>query len=446
MFLRQLEPRTARTNSEVLNFALWPFAVMTAIHQIFVMGTNFNVTDDFAPVYKASLAFLHGHAIYNDNVNLTDPHYLYPPGGTLVIAPLAFIDPMHSKWCFVALNAVAIIIAWYLMLKLFKLSVKHWAAPLTLLLMFASETVINTLAFGNVNGCVLLAEVLFIVLLIKRKDLWAGAIMGLTLTVKPTLAPMLLIPLLRRQWKVFIPAVGVPVVLTALALPLIKDPMDYLRRTLPYSIQARDYFNSSIPGTAAYWGLPSPLVWAIRIAMGVLVAVSIWLLYRYYRNDEVFFICTSTGVLLVGEYLISGLGQQYYSMTLFPFLMTIALRNSVLRNWPAWLAIFGFTTYDKWLLDHWQSLGRDLEYLRITFGWGLLLIVTFCVLGDRYLAARRDGRLGTGIDPLFLLPERGAAPLPEVTDPVPGTVDERESLEEDDDLSAVAEPERSVAR
>jgi arabinofuranan 3-O-arabinosyltransferase len=93
-------------------------------------------------------------------------------------------------------------------------------------------------------------------------------------------------------------------------------------------------------------------------------------------------------------------------MMLFPFLMTVVLPNSVLRNWPAWLAIFGFTTYDKWLLDHWQSLGRDLEYLRVTFGWGLLLIVTFCVLVDRYLAARREGRLDSGIDPVYLLSER----------------------------------------
>lgn len=404
VFLRQLEPRTARTTSEVLNFALWPFAVLTVIRQAFVMGTNFNVTDDFAPVYKASMAFLHSRPIYSDNFDLVDPHYLYPPGGTLLIAPLAWIDPMHSKWCFVALNVVALLVAWYLMLRLFGFGIESVAAPLTLLLMFASETVINTLAFGNVNGCILLAEVLFIMLLIRRRDLWAGLIMGLTITVKPTLAPMLLIPLMRRQWKVFITALGVPVVLTAIALPLINDPMDYLRKTLPYSLKARDYFNSSIQGTAAYWGLPSALVWAIRIGMGVLVLISLWLLYRYCRDNELFFICTSAGVLLTAEFLISGLGQQYYSMVLFPFLMTVVLPNSVLRNWPAWLAIFGFTTFDKWLLDHWQSLGRDLEYLRVTFGWGLLLIVTFCVLGDRYLVARREGRLDSGIEPAYLLP------------------------------------------
>ncbi|MBF6065504.1 DUF2029 domain-containing protein [Nocardia terpenica] len=404
VFLRQLEPRTARTAAEVLNFALWPFAIMTMLHQVIVKATNFTITDDFAPVYNASLAFLNHNPVYNENFDLVDPHYLYPPSGTLLIAPLAIIDPEKSKWCFVALNAVAIVLAWYLLLRLFKFSIRSWAAPLLLLLMFASETVINTLAFGNVNGCLLLAEVVFFHLLLKRRDLWAGVVMGLTIAVKPTLAPLLLIPLVRKQWQVFITAIGVPVVLTAVAWPLIKDPMDFVHRTGPYILKSRDYFNSAIVGNATYYGLPTGLIWGIRIVMGVLVLISLWLLYRYYRNDDLFFICTASGVILTASFLLPGLGQQYYSMMLFPFLMTVVLRNSVLRNWPAWLAIFGFMTYDKWLLDHWQSTGRALEYLRVTFGWGLLLVVVFCVLGDRYLAARREGRLDSGIDPAFLLP------------------------------------------
>ncbi|MFF0487991.1 glycosyltransferase family 87 protein [Nocardia sp. NPDC004068] len=411
VLFRQLEPRTARTTAEVLNFVLWPFAVMTVLHQVFVKATNFTITDDFAPVYRASLAFLNGRAVYNENFDYVDPHYLYPPSGTLLIAPLAIIDPQASKWCFMGLNAIAIVLAWYLLLRLFGFRLSSPAAPLLLLLMFASETVINTLAFGNVNGCVLLAEVVFIHLLLKRRDLLAGVVMGLTIAVKPTLAPLLLIPIMRGQWKVLITSVGVPVVLNAVAWPLITDPMDFVNRTLPYLLKSRDYFNSAIVGNASYYGLPVWLTWTIRLSVGVLVLVSLWLLYRYCREDELFFVCTSTGILLTALFLLSGLGQQYYSMMLFPFLMTVVLRNSVLRNWPAWLAIFGFMTYDKWLLDHWQSTGRALEYLRVTFGWGLLLIVTFCVLGDRYLAARREGRLDGGIEPAFLLEDSAPRPV-----------------------------------
>ncbi|NNH71206.1 DUF2029 domain-containing protein [Nocardia uniformis] len=411
VFLRQLEPRTARTTSEVLNFALWPIAILTVLNRVFIKAVNGSITDDFRPVYNASLAFLNHKAIYTANFDSTDPHYLYPPSGTLLIAPLAILDPERSRWCFILLNAAAIILAAYLLLRLFNFTVNSVAAPALLLAMFMSETVINTLVFTNVNGCILLAEVVFIHLLLQRRDLWAGVIMGLAIAVKgPILAPLLLIALVRGQWKVFPTAIAVPVALNLIAWPLIVDWKEFWTHTLPYLSETRDYFNSAIVGNAAYYGVADWLTWIIRLSLAALVLISLWLLYRYYRDDEVFFICTSSGLLLTGTFLLSSLGQMYYSMLVFPFLMTVVLRNSVLRNWPAWVAIFGFMSYDKWLSDRWQSSGRTLEYLRTTFGWGLLLIVVFCVLGDRYLAARREGRLREGqtLDPAWMHPEADA--------------------------------------
>jgi arabinofuranan 3-O-arabinosyltransferase len=383
----------------VIKFALWPLAVMTVLNRVFIKAVNGFITDDFKPVYNASLAFLNHHPVYTANYDLVDPHYLYPPSGTLLIAPLALIDPEKSRWCFILLNAAAIILAWYLLLKLFKFTLSSMAAPILLLAMFSSETVINTLVFTNVNGCVLVAEVAFLMLLLARRDLWAGAILGLSIAVKPTLAPLVLIAAARGQWKVFYTAIGVPLTLTAIAWPLSADPDKFFTRTARYLADPRDYFNSAIVGNAAYYGLPLWLSWGIRILMGALVLISLWLLYRYYRDDELFFVTTASGVLMTAEFLLNSLGQMYYSMMLFPLLMSVVLRNSVMRNWPAWLAVFGFMSYDKWLSDRWQGVGRNLEYLRITFGWGLLLIVIACVLGDRYLAARREGRLRFGIDP-----------------------------------------------
>ena len=43
--------------------------------------------------------------------------------------------------------------------------------------------------------------------------------------------------------------------------------------------------------------------------------------------------------------------------------------------------------------------GRALQYLKITYGWSLLLIVVFTVLYFRYLDAKADNRLDDGIDP-----------------------------------------------
>ncbi|MBC7302880.1 MAG: DUF2029 domain-containing protein [Nocardia sp.] len=429
MLFRQLEPRTARTSAEVIKFALWPFAVMMVLNRVFIKAINGFVTDDFRPVYNASFEFLNGRPLYTADFSSVDPHYLYYPSGTLLIAPVAIIEYELSRWLFIGLNAAAIVLAWYLLLRLFKFGFGSIAAPALLLAMFSSETVTNTLVFTNVNGCLLLAEMLFITLLLARRDLWAGVALGLSIAVKPTLAPLLLVAAVRGQWKVFITALGVPLALNAIAWPLSKDPEKFVTHVMPYLSETRDYFNSSVGGSGLYYGLPDWLTLLVKVVMAGVVAVSLWLLWRYYRQDELFFVTTFSGVLLTAWFLLPSLGQMYYSMMLFPFLMTVVLRNSVLRNWPAWLAIFGFMTYDKWLSDRWQDVGRNLEYLRVTFGWGLLLIVVFCVLGDRYLAARREGRLEFGIDPAWMASapdSRQGTDEPAPVVPAAGTTPHRE--------------------
>ncbi|MDH6291213.1 glycosyltransferase family 87 protein [Rhodococcus sp. NM-2] len=403
VFLRQLEPRTGRTANEVINFALWPIAVMTVLHRVVVKAVNGYITDDFRPVYNAALAFLNGRPVYAANFNWVDPHYLYPPSGTLLMAPIAVIDPEKSRWLFIIANAIAIVIALYLLLRLFGLGLNSIAAPILLLATFSSETVTNTLVFTNINGLVLLGEIAFLVLLMKRKDMWSGVAIGLTFAVKPILAPLLLLPLVRGQWKVFVTAIGIPLILTAVAWPLSADPMDFVRHTVPYLMESRDYFNSAIVGNGKYYGLPTALIWALRGVFTAIVLSSLWLLYRYYRHDELFFVVTTSGVLLTASWLLGSLGQMYYSMMLFPLLMSVVLKNSVMRNWPAWLAVYGFMSYDSWLSSRFIEAGRTAEYMKTTLGWSLMLLVVFGVLTVRYVTARREGRLDRGIDPAFLL-------------------------------------------
>jgi arabinofuranan 3-O-arabinosyltransferase len=413
VFLRHLEPRTGRTPHEVINFALWPIAVMTVLHRVVVKAVNGYITDDFRPVYNAALAFLNRRPVYTANFDWVDPHYLYPPSGTLLMAPIAIIDPEKSRWLFILANTIAIVIALYLLLRLFGLGLNSIAAPILLFATFTSETVTNTLVFTNINGLVLLGEIAFLVLLMKRRDMWSGVAIGLTFAVKPILAPLLLLPLVRGQWKVFVTALGIPLVLTAVAWPLSADPMDFVHHTVPYLMESRDYFNSAIVGNGRYYGLPTWMIFTLRGIFAALVAGSLWLLYRYYRHDELFFVVTTSGVLLTASWLLGSLGQMYYSMMLFPLVMSVVLKNSVMRNWPAWLAVYGFLSYDSWLSGRFVEAGRTAEYMKTTLGWSLLLIVIFGVLVVRYVTAKREGRLDQGIDPGFLLEPRPKTPSTE---------------------------------
>ncbi|MEH3141195.1 MAG: arabinofuranan 3-O-arabinosyltransferase [Mycobacterium kyogaense] len=414
LVVKAFRPRTSPpTAASVLRSVLWPLAILSVIHRSYVLVFNRYITDDFAPVYRAVINFKFGWDIYNEHFDYVDPHYLYPPGGTLIMAPFGYIPEVASRNWFIFFNTVAIILAGYFLLRLFGFTLSSVAAPALLLAMFCTESVTNTLVFGNINGVMLLLEVLFFRWLLdgnRSHEWWAGVSIGLTLVVKPLLAPLLLLPVLNRQWRVLVTAIAIPVAFNLAAWPLISDPMNFVTRTVPYIFSTRDYFNSSILGNGLYFGLPTWLILALRVLFAALGAAALWLLYRYYRTrDQFFWMLTSSGVLLVTSWLVLSLGQGYYSIALFPFLMTVVLPNSVLRNWVAWLATYGFLTMDRWLLWQLPSTGRALEYLKITYGWSLMVIVVFCVLLFRYLDARRDGRVADGIDPPWLLSAARAA-------------------------------------
>ena len=105
-------PRTAAPGTAtILRSVLWPVAILAVIHRTIVVTTNGNITDDFKPVYRALLNFRRGWDIYNEHFDYVDPHYLYPPGGTLVMAPFGYLPFAESRYLFIAINSAAIVLA-----------------------------------------------------------------------------------------------------------------------------------------------------------------------------------------------------------------------------------------------------------------------------------------------------------------------------------------------
>ena len=85
------------------------------------------------------------------------------------MAPFGYLPVDASRYWFIIFNTIAILLAAYLLLRLFKFTLTSVAAPALLLAMFCTETVINTLVFSNINGCMLLGEVLFFRWLLRRQ-------------------------------------------------------------------------------------------------------------------------------------------------------------------------------------------------------------------------------------------------------------------------------------
>lgn len=353
----------------------WPAAVLLILHRVLVLARTGSVTDDFTTVWSAARRFIDRVPVYDEVYSHVNPHYLYNPGATLLLAPLGLLPSAEAaRPCFVVLNAVCIIAALAWLTRLSGRRTTDAVFPVALALAFATEAVTNTLVFTNINGILLLALTTFLALFVHGRDVAAGAVLGVAIVVKPMFAPLLLLPLLKLRWGAFVAGVAVPVVLNLVAWPLTPGARDYLDVVVPYLGETRDYANSSLSGLAVYFGMPG---WAHAVLAAVLataVAAAVVGLARWRRSDEWLWLAMSTGVLLAGVCLLSSLGQAYYSMMLFPALFTALHRASPMHAWPAWAGALLCLAPLDWASPLHPLAGQWLNTFLPTAGWAVFIV------------------------------------------------------------------------
>ena len=371
-------PSRVRTTAwdHIGNSILWPLAMILVAHRLIILSINGDVTDDFSTVYYALRRFIEGVPVYNENYHHVDPHYLYSPGATLLLSPLGFLGHFGlARLGFIGVNALAIILAIGLLTRMFGFSLRSFVWPLSISLAFLTESVRSTLIFSNINGILLLALCGYFFLLLRDKQWWAGVVIGVAILIKPLFLPLLFLPLVKLQWRAIVVGLVVPVLFNLAALPLIKDVNDYSERLLPYLGQTRDYFNSSLPGIALYYGMPTALKLMLFAVFATAVAVGVIMLLRWRYSDPLFWMTTTSTLLLSGVFFLSSLGQMYYSMMFFPMMFTVVLRKSVLHSWVAWVAVYCFFSPDSWVSHRWYAISRWTAFTLPTVGWGLLILV-----------------------------------------------------------------------
>ena len=273
--LNVFRPRTSPpTASQVLRTILWPLAILFIIHRSYVLATNGYITDDYGPVYRAVSNFRRGLDIYNEHFDYVDPHYLYPPGGTLLMAPFGYLPVDASRYWFIFFNTVAMIIAAYLLIRLFKFTVTSVAFPALLAAMFCTEAVVNTLVFANINGIILLLEVLFFRWMLdgkvrpsvvgRRRD---RVVAGGQTAVSAAALAAAAQPAMARTRHRDRGAAGVQPGGDAVG----RRPDELLPQTLPYILRRHATTSTARSlGNGLYYGLPMWLIVLLRIIFALI--------------------------------------------------------------------------------------------------------------------------------------------------------------------------------
>lgn len=361
----------------VANALLWPLALLLVVHRVFAVALPGTVTDDFTTVWSAARRFVLREPVYNEIYHHVDPHYLYNPGATLLLSPLGLVDNMGAvRALFILVNTACIIGALAWLTRLGGFSLRGPVFPGAVALGFMTEAVTNTLGFTNINGILFLGLVAFLAWLLAAGNgsSWAaGVVLGLCILIKPMFAPLLLLPLLRLDWRAIAGGIAVPVLFNLVAWPLTPGARDYIDIVAPYLGQTRDYANSSLPGAAVYFGMPGWLHAALFVLFAATVLVAVVFLARYRFTAEWVWAATTAAVLLAGVCLLSSLGQAYYSMLLFPAVFTLGHRLSAFRSPAVWAGIILCLSPLTWVVDGHYVTGRWLDTFLPTFGWAVFI-------------------------------------------------------------------------
>ena len=346
---------------------------------------------DFETFWRSTAALLHGNDIYQTGSVLPN---LNPPFLSVLLAPFGLLPVMPSYWLFTALT-VALVTASVLFAAR-ELRLSRLATCFGVLTMWACSPLHGTLMLGQIYG-LLLAGLTAAWLAGRRgRPLASAVLVALVVALKPSLAPLLLVPLMQRRWPALWTGLAAAAGLS-LAGVLAAGPSSALEWLhLATGTPAPEFdANASLPGVVARLGWSGVVGWVITV---LVVGATLWwvrgrpeLHIEQHRIEQPGAVGPEDAVLFAvaaGCLLAAPIAWLNYGVLLWPGALVL-LRAG---RWPvavpllvasvipvAWgnlwqaaphtpVAIAGRSLYCVILLGFWIAL---LRYSRVTSGTGI---------------------------------------------------------------------------
>jgi hypothetical protein len=251
-----------------------------------------------------------------------------PPIWTVLISPLALLEPIAAYRLFVVLTLPVTIGYLVWMASESGLQV-GWALVGSSALLLSSP-MLGTLALGQMYPLLALGLVAAWVCDRKDRPLLTGVALGLVVAVKPLLAPVLLWPLVSSKWKVL-----ASTILTGGAASLVaeivagpgatRDWLSYVGGRRPDGF----WDNNTIPGAAsrifAENGFVEPIAtlsWALPVAYIVAIGVMILTGVAAHRDQEM-----GLWALVAASLLASPIAWHNYLVLLGPAVLLLLARG-----------------------------------------------------------------------------------------------------------------------
>lgn len=331
---------------------------------------------DFDTFRASAVALVQGGDIYHTPAKLRN---LNPPLLTVLFAPSALLDALPAYRVFAVLTLLMVVGTVLVVARELRLS--RAATAGSVLVVLASSPLHGTLLLGQIYGLLLVGLAAGWIAERRRHPLLAAALYGATVALKPSLAPLLLLPLALRRWRPaatgFAAAAGASLLGVLVAGP--ASGLEWLRIGLTEPTpDVAD--NASLPGLAVRLGLPSAVGTVVGLAV---LGTTLALLHR--RRADVDPSGTAPWAVLAAGLLMSPIAWHNYLMLLWPGVLALlagepradAPRTPYRPEWAAVLlaaAVIPVSWNALWPAGVWWGVpGRALYSAILASYWWVLL-------------------------------------------------------------------------
>lgn len=356
--------------------ATWLFVSRGSISVEGIASTDMRSHGDFDTFWRSARALLGGDDIYRTGAE--NPN-LGPPLVTLLAAPLGLLDALPAYRLFLLLT-VALVIASMLAVAT-ELRLRAGLTAVVTIAALLSSPVLMTLRLGQIYGFLMAGLVVAWVAARHEHPVLEGTALGLVVAIKPTLAPVLLLPALRGRWTTLVTAVVAGMAATAVgaAAAGLGSFVEWLRLLL--GTPTVTYFvNAALPGTVVRltsenpWSRPvAVLPGGLQVGLALGLAVlggSMWVVRRstpHSAPDPALWTLTAAGMLA------APLTWHTYLMLLMPGLVVLL----ALGRWPVVVLVMGLSLIGEEWPGLWQSAFPQSLYSGILLiCWAALLVAT----------------------------------------------------------------------
>lgn len=321
---------------------------------------------DFDTFRHSAVALIQGADIYETPAKLTN---LNPPLLTVLLVPFAAFDALTAYRIFLGFTT-ALVLA----------SVLAVARELRLPAVVTVAATVAVLASSPLHGTLLLGQIYPLLLaglsagwIAERRGhpVLAAVLYGITVALKPSLAPLLLLPAVARRWGPLRAGIASAAVATLLGV-LVAGPstaVAWLTIALTEGVPDTPD-NASLPGLAMRYDVPPVL--GLVLGLVVLGGTLAWLgRLRDVDGDRVDPAGTAPWAVLAASLLFAPIAWHNYLLLLVPgVLVLFALRRRATAAALLAVAVVPVSWNTYWPEG---SLGRSL-YVAILLGYWIVLL------------------------------------------------------------------------